>query len=141
MSVDIVSVGMRLAKELVEKKMQYVGPAIEERLEQEMKQSIDSVVYSVGTSGDFDRTYAYRDAWKATATASGTDCHIEMKYVPTGSHPSVDGTSDVTGGLDEIVIHGSGPAVTSPANSGRDHFTSVEAKAPDIVREVICEYI
>lgn len=124
-------------KQEMAQRMQAAADNAAQELEQEMRNSINSIVYGLGTSGDFARTYAFANSWQATGTAQGTNVHVELTYNGSGSHPSVDGTKDITGALDDVIMHGSGPAVQSAANAGRDYYTPVEAKAPEIVRRAI----
>ena len=122
----------------MEGRMQQAAQELKEELENKMRQSIDSVVYAAGTPEAFARTYAYREGWRADASASGLACTAMLKYMPTGSHPSVNGINDVTGYLDSIIIDsGSNPQVKSFANEPRDHFTQVDAEAESIANAII----
>lgn len=141
MGANVIAMLKQIVEDEAEKSMDQAKGEIEERLEKRMRDSIDSIVYSTPISGDFDRTEAYKSGWHAVSSGGGLNFQVKMEYEPTGYHPSVNGLEDVTAVMDQIVIEGSGPAVESPANFGRDHFTKVDNEAEQLVDEVISQYL
>lgn len=130
-----------ICKEEISGKMQQAIQEAGNELEKAMKESIDSEVYGTAISGDFARTGAFKDGWEADVSTADIDGNIDLHYNPTGFHPSVNGFEDVTGSLDDLIIQGSGLAVPSEANIGRDYFTPVDQQAESIVNAVISKIL
>lgn len=126
-----------ICKEEIANKMQQAVETAAKDLEDAMRESIDAEVYGTAISGDFARTGAFKDGWRAETTITDMNGHIDLHYNPIGSHLSVDESQDVTGSLDDLIIQGSGDIIPSEANYGRDYFTPVDAKAESIVNAAI----
>lgn len=128
---------LQLAKEEIQADFQSAGQLCEQRVQQEMQQSIESNVYGAYAPTEYARTGAYKAGWISQQSGSGESWNVKIDWEPTGGHTSYSG-QNVDGILDSIIIDGSSSPLYPPGP--RDHVSPIDDKIEEIANECLAEF-